>query len=156
MAGFLKSEIASVTVRQAVRCHHQQKQNKAHMGQPAPTNGIILISNKLSLSELTVVSDPTKRRKPNPTLFVDCCVPYHHCPPLLFIYRCCPHLCRPCRACCHPCCCHHCLIIDRAHHQPVITTSPVPALLMGCRHAPSCPKPFTGVEEHCLAGSLQG
>ncbi len=81
LAGFLKSGVASKTVRQAVRRQRQQKQNNAHTGRPAPTNGFVLISNKSSLLVLTVIADPTKWRKPKPLLFVDCYVPHHCCPP---------------------------------------------------------------------------
>ncbi len=50
LAGFSKSDDASKTVRQAVRRCLQQKQGIVRTGQPAPTNGgVIVISNKPSL-----------------------------------------------------------------------------------------------------------
>jgi hypothetical protein len=66
LAWFLKLDVPSKTVHQAVKRRHQQKQNKACMGQPAPIDGVVIISKKPSLLELTVVADPTKRHKPNP------------------------------------------------------------------------------------------
>jgi hypothetical protein len=107
LAGFSKLDIASKTVRQTVRRHRQQKQ-KARVGQPAPTNGIILISNEPLLLELTVVAEPTKRRKPKPPSFVDCCVPHHLPLPLLFSHCCRPHCYGPCLARHHPFFCHYC------------------------------------------------
>jgi hypothetical protein len=119
LAGFLKSDIASKTVCQAARRRRQQKQNNACTGRPAPTEGIVLISNEPSLSELTVVVDPTKWHKPKPPSFVDYCVPHHCRSPLLF--GCCH-----CPRCHHPCCpCPRC-----AHHHPHFCHC--------CRHRRSC------------------
>jgi hypothetical protein len=45
LAGFLKSDVASKTVHQAVRCCRQQNQNKVRVGGTTPTDGVIFISN---------------------------------------------------------------------------------------------------------------
>jgi hypothetical protein len=60
LAGFLKSDAANKIVHQVVRRCHQQKQGYVHGGQPAPTKGIILISNEEpSLLNVTDESPPS-------------------------------------------------------------------------------------------------
>jgi hypothetical protein len=52
LAGFSKSDVASNTVRQAVRRRLQQKQSKGRTCQPAPADSsVIVISNEPLLLE---------------------------------------------------------------------------------------------------------
>ena len=121
LPGFLKSDLASKTVHQMVRRRCRQKQNKAHAGQPTPTNGIVLISNKPLLSELTVIADPTKWHKPNPPSFVDSCVPnHHHCPPSLLVVIVLVVVIMV-------------IIVDRTCSWPVTTSPPVPVGTQSCQ-----------------------